>query len=161
MRRATISAVFGVFAALTLAAACGSKSSSATGSTTSGTTGSTKTSSGAGGDMTPADSCIKPGDPGNSKGVGAYCSPGGGQCTKFDIAGLCLADAAPNQHQWFCTRVGCKNDADCGENAKCFMDPQGNACVPSKCLGSGGAGGTGTGGTTAATGGTGGTGGAK
>lgn len=119
------------------AAACGSSSTSNGTTTTSGTGGSTSSSTdtgtgGAGGGvMAPAASCIQAGEKGNDTGVGTFCTPGGGECSGFPKAGLCLADVG--QDQWFCTRIGCKTDADCGMAAHCHLDPSGAACVPDKC----------------------------
>lgn len=141
---------FAVPAALTLAfamAACGSSGSSGSGgggssssTTTAQMSSSTTTTSSSvggadGGDPTPADSCTKPGDHGNAKGVGEYCTPGGGECAKFAEAGLCLADVG--QTQWFCTRIGCTKDDECGAATTCVMRPEGAGCVPNKCLGGG------------------------
>lgn len=114
------------------AVACSSSSTTTTatgsggGSTASGTGGA-----GGAGPKVPAASCTMPGDKGNENGVGTFCTPGGGECTGFPKAGLCLADAF--QDQWFCTRVGCKMDVDCGSAAHCHLDPNGAACVPDKC----------------------------
>lgn len=77
----------------------------------------------------PTESCIKPGDLGNSKGVGAHCTQGGGECKQYKLA--CLADLG--QKQEFCTKLFCKTDADCGEEAVCHQDAAGSACVPKKC----------------------------
>ena len=82
--------------------------------------------------MVPAGSCSKPGDKGNDKGVGEFCSPLGKQCSKFPGAPLCLADVG--QDQWMCTRIGCTADAECGMNATCYKDPKGAGCVPNRCL---------------------------
>ena len=82
-------------------------------------------------DPTPADSCIRPGDTGNANGVGTYCSPGGGQCSSFDLAPLCLADVG--QDQWFCTRIGCDAQTSCGAGAGCLIETDGSACVPCRC----------------------------
>lgn len=111
-------------------AACGGGNT--TTSSSSGSGGGQGGQGGHGGhDPTPPESCVKPGDKGNEKGVGEYCSPGGQQCFQFAEAGLCLADVG--QDQWFCTRLGCTTDADCGTDATCYMDAQ-NACVPNRCL---------------------------
>jgi hypothetical protein len=82
-------------------------------------------------DPTPAASCVRPGEQGNANGVGQYCTPGGGECAPFDLAPLCLADVA--QEQWFCTRIGCDANTNCGEGAGCLIDPGGSACVPCRC----------------------------
>lgn len=115
------------------AAACSSSGTTSTstgsggGSTTSTTTGGT----GGTGGGPPAASCVKQGGKGNENGVGTYCTPGGGECTAFPLAGLCLADVG--QDQWLCTRIGCKVDADCGTAAHCHLDPAGSACIPDAC----------------------------
>jgi hypothetical protein len=127
-------------AALSLTfAAVACSSSSTTSSTTTGTStgagGGTGAATGAGGagggPMAPAASCVQAGDKGNDNGVGTFCTPGGGECNAFAKAGLCLADAG--QDQWFCTRIGCTTDMDCGTAAHCHLDPGGAACVPDKC----------------------------
>jgi hypothetical protein len=87
--------------------------------------------------------CVMPTDKGNSNGVGAYCTPGGMECSKFPLAAACLADLG--QSEWFCTRIGCSMNSDCGDGATCYMQTGGSACVPDKCL-QGGTGGAGTGG---------------
>jgi hypothetical protein len=127
---------------------------------TGGTSGTGNTSSsggdGAGGDPTPAGSCIKPGGEGNELGIGTYCTPGGGECDAHPEAGLCLADVG--EDQWFCTQIGCDATTDCGDGAGCLVaDGQGSACVPCECsdtgIGCTGAGGAGSGGTGGGTGG--------
>lgn len=85
----------------------------------------------AGHDPTPAESCVRRGDKGNAIGVGEYCTPQGHQCAGFDGAPICLADVA--QDQWFCTRVGCTTDDQCGAGAFCLHNPAGSACVLDRC----------------------------
>lgn len=124
--------------------ACGSSGSGSTGGAggTSATTAGSGGSGGHGGDATPAESCAKPGDKGNEKGVGEYCTPSGHECTGFSFATVCLADFG--QKQWFCTKLSCTMDSDCGTDAYCEKADMGSACVPNKCKsGSGGAGGSG------------------
>jgi hypothetical protein len=95
--------------------------------------------------MTPKDSCVQPGGKGNNHGVGTYCTPGGEQCQKYPLAGLCLADVG--QDQWFCSLIGCTKDKDCGDDAICLMMDNTGACIPADCApdttssGGGGAGG--------------------
>lgn len=86
---------------------------------------------GSAGDPTPPDSCVRPGDKGNDKGVGEYCTPAGGECAGFPEAPLCLASVG--QEQWMCTRIGCDSTTDCGEGAGCLITGQGSACVPCRC----------------------------
>jgi hypothetical protein len=80
----------------------------------------------------PASSCAQPGDTGNENGVGRFCSPDGGECS--GLAPMCLADVAPAEGQWFCTRL-CTEDDQCGSDARCIGDERGSACVPEHCLG--------------------------
>ena len=98
--------------------------------------------------MVPDESCTRPGDKGNNKGVGEYCTPQGNECQDFPEAPLCLASVG--QDEWMCTRIGCDEMTDCGDGAGCLITGAGSACVPCKCdpggigcdmLGSGGAGG--------------------
>jgi hypothetical protein len=118
---------------VTAVVACGSSNG---GSSTTSTGGSASTStSGAGGSSTHMNQCVLTTDTGNNNGVGAYCTPGGGQCSTHPLAGLCLADVG--QDEWFCTRIGCTKDSDCGDNATCVMQSGGSGCVPNKCLDNG------------------------
>jgi hypothetical protein len=130
--------LFAAALALTFTAvACGSSSSTDSTSTTSSTSGGGGAggngSGGAGGSgpKAPAASCTQAGDKGNENGIGTFCTPGGGECGMFPKAGLCLADVG--QDQWFCTRIGCKTDDDCGSAAHCHLDNAGAGCVPDKC----------------------------
>ncbi len=82
---------------------------------------------------TPAESCVQPGDLGNEKGVGLHCTPTGTECRETSNASLCLAAIAPDNNQWFCTRL-CREDADCGQDAVCDGDERGKACIPARCL---------------------------
>jgi hypothetical protein len=116
---------------------------------------SSGTGAGGASSTVPATSCVRPGDVGNSHGVGTPCTPAGGECKHQPQAGACLADLG--QDQWMCTRIGCSVDADCGEAAVCHHDPAGSACVPAHC--DSGSGGTGGAGGTAGAGGSGGAGG--
>jgi hypothetical protein len=153
--------LLGTFALLATAG-CGDDAGD--GSGTSGGAGGETATGGAGGDPTPAESCTHPGDVGNDKGVGQYCTPTGKQCVDFPEAALCLASVG--QDQWFCTRINCDETTDCGEGAGCLITGDGSACVPCHCddggigcpgnTGGGGVGGAGVGGA----GGAGGTGGA-
>ncbi len=83
--------------------------------------------------MVPVESCVQAGEVGNDIGIGTFCTPRGRECSAFPLAGLCLAAAAPSEHQWFCTRL-CERDDQCGADARCFGDASGMACVPSRCL---------------------------
>lgn len=80
----------------------------------------------------PAESCAQPGDVGNDLGIGHFCTPRGRECADFPMAGLCLAQVAPDDNQWFCTRT-CTSDDQCGTNAVCDGDSRGRACIPAEC----------------------------
>jgi hypothetical protein len=84
------------------------------------------------GPKTPDESCVRPGDKGNDKGVGTYCTPLGKECDAFPGAPLCLADVG--QKQWMCSRIGCTTNDQCGKDATCYKDPDGSGCVPNRCL---------------------------
>jgi hypothetical protein len=86
-----------------------------------------------GGLAVPPGSCAQPGDVGNEIGVGAFCTPRGRECAAFSMAPLCLAQAAPDEGQWFCTRL-CSTDDQCGSDARCLGDARGRACVPVRCV---------------------------
>jgi hypothetical protein len=87
---------------------------------------------------TPADmtvfqsSCGKPGDVGNSVGVGKFCTAGEfvAQCGMNRVATVCanLGD----EHEFFCTAPCDATDAgapdQCGENAICACDSMGRGC---------------------------------
>lgn len=92
------------------------------------------------GDMTVRSCCGKPGDPGNSLGVGKYCSSAAGaECRTNTSATICsqlLQD--PTRPTYFCTQP-CVPDAGtntCGDGAKCTMDKgtQQWGCVPAPCV---------------------------
>jgi hypothetical protein len=130
--------------AVIVAAACSSSSSSTAGTGGGGGSTSTSSSTTTGTGMAHMNTCVQTTDMGNSLGVGKYCTPGGGECTG-QPAGLCTADVG--EDEWFCVKVGCQMDSDCGEMAQCVMQG-GSGCVPSKCLGpaDGGTGDSGDGG---------------
>lgn len=109
-----------------VAAACSSSSSPAGNGPTD-----------AGVDTGAGANCVPPGSPGNASGVGAYCTADAG-CPSVPDAGLliCTADVSitpPNAY--FCTKVGCAQDSDCGPGAYCSRQPKFNttACIPSSC----------------------------
>lgn len=84
-----------------------------------------------GGSDVPDESCVRPGDVGNANGVGEFCTPGGDECDPFPLAPACLANFG--QDQWFCTRIGCNEETDCGDGAGCQLESAGSACVPCRC----------------------------
>jgi hypothetical protein len=83
-------------------------------------------------------SCSQPGTPGNSKGVGKFCTPHGTEC-QGQHAGFCSVTFDSTATQWFCT-TPCSCDSECGENAICTGDPSNPnsllGCVPLVCAGS-------------------------
>jgi hypothetical protein len=80
--------------------------------------------------------CAAMTDPGNSLGVGKFCSPAGGQCATNTGASLCLGDFVQGEFANFCTMV-CASDDECGAGAFCGHDST-RICIPSKCLVDGG-----------------------
>jgi hypothetical protein len=121
--------LFVVVAAFVLA--CSSSSSS--GGTTDATTDGNTDSAG----IDPMN-CVPPGTKGNEKGLGGYCSPGGGECNYAAPGGHalpCSADFSTPPHAWFCTTV-CNVDSDCGSGEFCSPpDPATHekGCVPNTC----------------------------
>ena len=83
--------------------------------------------------------CGHPGDPGNSKGVGKFCTPSDSDC--MQPAALCSAigngSTPSSSDTYFCTEFCTVGKTDCGENAGCFCDPGGRGCVctPFSCTG--------------------------
>ena len=80
--------------------------------------------------------CVAPGTANDDRGVGGYCSPGGGQCASSGPAGaprICTADlSGAVAHDWYCT-YPCSQPADCGSGALCLATAQGMMCVPPSC----------------------------
>ena len=88
----------------------------------------------------PSNACLE-GQCGNSAGVGQPCTKGGGECDVFNLlageAGVCTVDFSDNTDVACCSRL-CDVDADCGENAVCFPDPDDpsrTGCVTLGCEG--------------------------
>jgi hypothetical protein len=86
----------------------------------------------------PPSCCGKPGDTGNSLGVGKYCTdPTGVECRANSMAKVCssLGDT-PQRHTTFCT-MQCDPNATgfCGENAACTYSTVNKAygCTPNAC----------------------------
>ncbi|MEZ4394038.1 MAG: hypothetical protein R3A48_23435 [Polyangiales bacterium] len=79
----------------------------------------------------PPSSCVQPGESGNERGVGRFCTPRGGECAG-SAAGLCLAALAPSAGQWFCTTL-CTSDDSCGSGSVCSGDSRGRVCMPARC----------------------------
>ena len=76
--------------------------------------------------------CGKPGDQGNSLGVGKYCT-GLNDCIGL-TASLCSILFQPNTY--FCT-FQCNADggaAQCGDNATCYCQVAGCGCTPTACV---------------------------
>jgi hypothetical protein len=74
----------------------------------------------------------------SANGIGAYCSPGAGQCLHAGPGGmatLCSADLSAPAHEWFCT-ITCSTTSDCGPGGgTCLMTPFSQICVPATCTG--------------------------
>lgn len=77
----------------------------------------------------PTEACSVAGDKGNTIGVGKFCSKTVDECGSGTF---CQAAFAPEGAQ-FCTKL-CTADKDCGDDAVCFKEARGSACVPNKCL---------------------------
>lgn len=80
--------------------------------------------------------CGKPGDKGDDKGIGKYCT-GVVACLGNKEAQVCANIGDPKAT--FCTKLCRKNDPDsaCGASATCICDPNGGAqcgCTPKSCL---------------------------
>lgn len=78
--------------------------------------------------------CGRPGDVGNSLGVGRFCRKLS-DCSENSGANLCTQLGDPNNY--FCT-MPCKKDGasdQCGENARCACDSDGRGCgcYPTAC----------------------------
>jgi hypothetical protein len=136
--------------ALAVTPACSSSdngSSSGTDASTDGATHDGSTSNDA--DAVADTGCTKPGDPGNSLGVGKYCDLLG-DCSDTVDAHICATLGDPTAH--FCTKTCTRPDAggdassdasetgadggvgECGENATCACDTAGCGCTPNVCL---------------------------
>ena len=129
----TLAAIAAALALATIVA-CSSDASDdgGTGGTNAGTGGTGASDASSGGSGT--QGCVQPGDHGNEFGIGEYCTPNGQECAQFPQAPLCLADAAPSDDQWFCTRIMCSDDTVCGTDAHCLITDRGSACVPNRCV---------------------------
>jgi hypothetical protein len=83
-------------------------------------------------DMTFKSNCGKPGDPGNSIGIGKFCE----KQSMCNPGTVCTQIQDPDNY--FCTKLCTAGDAgaaDCGENAHCACDPMGRGCgcFPDAC----------------------------
>jgi hypothetical protein len=81
--------------------------------------------------------CGKPGDPGNTMGVGQYCETNN-DCTNGG-APLCANAFYPQRKTFFCTTTCDAPDMGprgCGPNATCTKDRDSGqyGCVPTTCL---------------------------
>ena len=128
----------------------GGSSSSSTG-TSSGTTSAPGTDGGSAphGDAgassssssgpSPGNCYPTPGQTGNDKNVGAYCSKAGGQCGSYGNLSLQCSSDLSAQGGNFCLIVGCAKDGDCGQDG-CCSGPAGSivrACIPIGCFDAG------------------------
>jgi hypothetical protein len=85
----------------------------------------------------PQANCVKPGTPGNERGIGAYCEKGTGECTSDSgLNRFCTADfsdiASVPEDKWFCSTL-CEKDEDCGTGAFCTSSAAVSGCVPAPC----------------------------
>ncbi len=69
--------------------------------------------------------CGQPGDPGNTLGVGKYCTSSS-ECAG-QPANVCNGDTH------YCTNVNCMTSSDCGAGAYCGMGIAGFWCFPLGC----------------------------
>lgn len=77
-----------------------------------------------------------PPDAGNTKGVGAPCTKGGGQCRGTGAPWCTLDIPYAKSPYGFCTKM-CASDEACGPDATCAQSPTGprvRGCVPNACL---------------------------
>lgn len=90
-------------------------------------------------DLAPFPSvCGKPGDTGNSLGVGKFCQTLD-DCSGNSKAKICPIVFAPDSMAYFCTLTCTPTDGGantCGENASCQCQGGQCACTPDRCLGS-------------------------
>lgn len=80
----------------------------------------------------PEEQCVRTCHRGNERGVGRFCTAGGGQCGGLN-AFVCTADVDPGGPT-FCTKP-CTMDSQCGSGAVCTGDARGRGCVPVECAG--------------------------
>jgi len=87
---------------------------------------------------THVDPCNDPTAAGNDKGVGRYCTAGGGECNANSNLGsfiFCTKDYEPDETVAYCTGP-CSKDADCGTGAACTgAGSGGRGCEPNACGG--------------------------
>jgi hypothetical protein len=85
-------------------------------------------------DLTFTSNCGRPGDTGNSLGVGSFCEKSS-DCSKNSKALLCttLGDSENFFCTFPCSRTGTPDQ--CGENARCACTGGGCGCFPTRCDG--------------------------
>jgi len=83
-----------------------------------------------------SDACKNPCDEGNDKGVGRFCTSGGGECGKNSAPFIfCTIDYDTTAGVQYCTGP-CSKDSDCGANAYCSGSGMGSkGCEPATCGG--------------------------
>jgi hypothetical protein len=84
-------------------------------------------------DLAFKSNCGKPGDVGNSIGIGKFCM----KQSMCDPGTVCTQLGDPDNY--FCTKACSNADGgavDCGENAHCQCDPMGRGCgcFPDACI---------------------------
>lgn len=122
-------------ALLVFVVACGGSSADPTDTTTPI---DAKTSKPVDAQVSHADPCNDPSATGNDKGVGRYCTAGGGECNQNSNLGgfiFCTKDYEPDETVQYCTGP-CSKDSDCGTNAACTGSGSGGrGCEPNACGG--------------------------
>jgi hypothetical protein len=82
--------------------------------------------------------CGKPGDKGNSLGVGKFCQQTIADCGENTKARLCTTLESSGADNFFCT-FRCDPATDppnvCGEEARCACSSGGCGCYPTRCDG--------------------------
>ncbi len=142
MQKHIVAIALAASALITGAVACSSSSSTGTGTGTgtdggsdggtSGTDSGTKTDSGTTGDA--GGGCIPVGAPGNSQGVGKYCSTEA-DClgnTQATICAVIGGDPTEDFCTYECTVVDGGADP-CGDNATCACQGGQCGCTPTAC----------------------------
>lgn len=80
----------------------------------------------------PNKNCVKPGTPNNEMGIGGYCEPNTPACISDAGIHFCTGAFSAPPDAWFCTKP-CNTDPECGSNAYCDHNKDGNGCVPNAC----------------------------
>lgn len=89
---------------------------------------------------TPIGACVpNRASVGNEFHVGAFCSPGGNECSAYldtpGAAKICAADVDP-EGSGICIKIGCTDHQACGARGCCTgrEGPGPKACIPIECV---------------------------